>query len=180
MKKSIGVLAVVCLVVISFFLIGICAFGTQGTYYGFISCSDRETLHYMHEVLLFEFIVLLFSILLGISQVFFLSYSRIKGILPYITVVMAVNLIAISYKVLEYPVILRRDGRFTALEEGAMRNPLFVLSFLHAIALVGWINLFLKSLISTKQRLLMNLVILLLILTGIIVFILNKPVPCFG
>lgn len=180
MKKNIGVLTVVCLLIIFWFFIGIYALGTQGRYYGFINCSEREDLHYMHEILIIEFIGLFFFLLLGISQVYLLSYNRIRRILPYITVIMAVNLIAISYKVLEYPIVLRRDGRFTALEEGSMRNPLFILCFLYAITLIGWINLFLKSLLPLKQRLLISLIILLLIITVLIVIIINKPVRCFG
>lgn len=156
------------------------AFGTQGTYYGFISCSDRDALQYMHEILLFELIALFFVILLGISQAFLLPYNRIRGVLPSITVVMAINLIAISYKVLEYPIVLRRDGRFTALEEGSMRNPLFILLFCMPLPFLDGSTYFLKVHYHQKQRLLLSLILVLLTLTGVVVFIINKPVPCFG
>lgn len=179
MKKYIRAIAVAGVLIISVFLIAAYAASTRADYYGFISCTERQELPWMHEALTLELTAFFLFLLLGIGRIFFSSCNQIK-IVAFISIVMALNLITLAYKILEYPIILRRNGIFSDVEEGSMRSPLFGLILVHAILAIGWINFILKGHLSAKRHRTVSLVLLLLVIAGVIFYTVTKPVRCFG
>lgn len=179
MKKYIRAVAVAGVLMIGS-LTAAYAPSTRADYYGFISCAERQKLPYMHEALIIELAAFFLLLFLGICRLFLPSCNRIKAVVFCLSITMALNLIALACKILEYPIVLRRNGIFSAVEEGSMRSPLFVLAFIHGLLAIGWINIVLKNHLSIKLRRIGSLTLLLLVISVIIFYIATKPVRCFG
>ena len=173
-------IAFIGLLVTLLFFIGGYAASNRAQYYGFISCAKSPKLLFMHEFLTLEWMALILFLLLGTIHAFFLCHKKTNNLISYCTAAMVVNLTAITYKVVEYPIVLRRNSIFSAVEAGTMRNPLFIIGLLHALLIIAWSNSALKSRLSLKQRRKSSLIILLLILAGFALYLSTVPARCFG
>lgn len=180
MRKKIIVLSLAILIlIIGWIYIGIYAFGTQGTYYGFINCGQKEKLNYFHQFLIFEVVFFVILLLLGLRHIYFLPFKN-RSILYYTTALILINLLFITYRVIEYPIIYRSYSFLSASGENTSQNPLFVISIMHAAILTVYLFTFLKNTMALKFRLTTFLIPLAMIITETIIVLSTNIKPCFG
>ena len=179
MIKKIIVLGLAILVsIIGWIYTGIYAFGSQGTYYGFISCAQKEKLNYFHQFLIFEVVLFVILLLLRLKFIFLPLKNRI--LLYSTTAFMLINLLYIAYTVIDYPIINRSYSFLSASGEDTFKNPLFAISFMHALIFTAFLFTFHKNTMSLKLRFTLFTIALSTIIAETIIILSAKITPCFG